>query len=89
MDDNRTSEFVDTRLFDMRGFCPQYPLRRHRYESLANAGCYEVRQDWIKHIGPAEEFGNCNPVNGNFVALVYPLTEPDRLRLIAYAVECK
>ncbi|KAK3399185.1 isoprenoid synthase domain-containing protein [Sordaria brevicollis] len=64
-----------------------YTLRRHKAETLANAGCYEARQDWIQYIGPIKEFGNCNPVNGNFTALVLPLTKPERLRLVAYILE--
>ncbi|GAB1315557.1 geranylgeranyl pyrophosphate synthetase [Madurella fahalii] len=85
--DNRTSDVLDIGEFNTHGFCPQYPLRRHRYESLANAGCHEARQDWTRYIRPAEAFGNCNPVNGNFAALVLPLTLPERLSLVAYILE--
>src|SRR5689334_4491283 len=38
--------------------------------SLANAGCLEARRDWARYIGPAREFGGCNPIDGNFTALV-------------------
>ncbi|KAJ4398409.1 geranylgeranyl pyrophosphate synthetase [Neurospora sp. IMI 360204] len=85
--DNDTSELLDISRYDTQGFGHGYTLRRHKAERLANAGCYEARQDWIQYIGPAEEFGNCNPINGNFVAVALPLTKPERLRLVAYIFE--
>lgn len=45
--------------------------------------------DWIRYIGPAPEFGGCNPVNGNFTALVLPLCKPERLQLVAYVLGCR
>jgi hypothetical protein len=87
--DDHTSDPLDLSQFDTQGFCPGYPLRRHRYENLANSGSYEARQDWIHYVGPAEEFGSCNPTNGNFTALVLPLTKPERLHLVAYLIECE
>jgi hypothetical protein len=87
--DDHTSERLDMGQFDTRGFCPGYPLRRHRYESLANAGCHEARQDWTQYIGPTDQFGGCNPINGNFTALVLPLVKPERLHLVGYVLECE
>lgn len=75
--------------YDTHGFCQDYPHRRHHYESLANAGCYEARRDWIQYIGPVSAFGNCNPINGNFTSVVLPLCKPERLKLVAYVLECK
>jgi len=89
MMEDDTSVLVDLTQYDTHGFCPGYRFRRHLYESLANAGCYEARQDWIQYIGPVTEFGNCNPRNGNFTANVLPLCRPDRLKLVAYILECK
>ncbi|KAI9155010.1 Terpene cyclase ATR13 [Paramyrothecium foliicola] len=80
---------LDIGQFDTHGFCPNYPLRRHKFESLANDGCIEARHDWAQHIGPAVEFGGCNPLNGNFTAVVLPLCRPERLRLVAYVLECE
>ncbi|KAK4185022.1 isoprenoid synthase domain-containing protein [Podospora australis] len=82
-----SSDIDAAETLDLHGFCPKYPLARHKHEVLANAGCADARQDWIKHIGPASEFGGCNPVNGNFTALVLPLCKPERLRLVAYMLE--
>ncbi|KAK3331321.1 isoprenoid synthase domain-containing protein, partial [Apodospora peruviana] len=88
MDDHITSEPIDLGRFDTQGFCRTgYPLRRHRFEALADAGCHEARQDWIRYIGPVDEFGGCNPVNGNFTALALPLVKPERLRSVAYVLE--
>jgi hypothetical protein len=86
--DEPTAETLDLRGYATHGFCPGYPLRRHRHETLANAGCFEARRDWERYIGPAREFGSCNPLNGNFNALVFPLCRPDRLRLVSYIIEC-
>lgn len=43
----------------------------------------------MQYIGPATEFGGCNPLNGNFTALVLPLCKPERLQLVAYVLECR
>ncbi|RYN20222.1 Fusicoccadiene synthase [Alternaria tenuissima] len=85
---DETSYLVSLSHYDTHSLCSDYTLRRHKYESEANAGCYEARQDWIKYVGPIEEFGGCNPINGNSSAVVLPLTKPERLRMIAYVLEC-
>lgn len=87
--DNATSVDVNLANYNTHGLCSKYTLRRHKYESEANVGCYEARSDWIKYVGPANRFGGCNPVNGNFLSLVLPLCKPERLRLVSYVIECK
>lgn len=82
------AETLDLSEYDTQGFCPGYTLLRHRFESLANDGCHEARTDWIQYIGTVAEFGGCNPLNGNFTALVLPLCKPERLQLVAYVLEC-
>ncbi|KAI5376644.1 hypothetical protein J4E82_004590 [Alternaria postmessia] len=84
---DETSYLVSLSHYDTSSLCSDYTLRRHKYEPEANAGCYEARQDWIIYVGPIEEFGGCNPINGNFSAVVLPLTKPERLRMIAYVLE--
>jgi hypothetical protein len=88
MDHERTAETLEIAQYATHGFCPAYPLKRHRHEKLANAGCHEAREDWAKYIGPAREFGGCNPLDGNFTALALPLCKPERLKLVAYLLEC-
>jgi hypothetical protein len=87
--DDLTSYVVKFSPNDTHGLASNYTLRRHKFEAEANAGCHEARSDWIKYIGPIEEFGGCNPINGNFTAVVLPLSKPERLRLIAYVLECE
>ncbi|KAJ4018779.1 hypothetical protein NW752_005907 [Fusarium irregulare] len=84
---SRTSELVDISRFDTQGLCAEYQLRRHKFEDLADAGCHQARSDWIKYVGPVNEFGGCNHINGNFSAVVLPLCKPDRLELVAYVLE--
>ncbi|EMC96021.1 hypothetical protein BAUCODRAFT_513498 [Baudoinia panamericana UAMH 10762] len=84
---NETSYVVDSSQFDSQGFCDGYELRRHRCESEANLGAYEARRDWLRSIGPIDEFGNANPYHGDFTSVVLPFTIPDRVRLCAYAME--
>jgi ophiobolin F synthase len=84
-----TSYIVPLSNYDTHGLCADYTLRRHKWEAEANAGCHEARLDWIRYIGPIEQFGGCNPINGNFSAVALPLVKPERLRLIAYFFECK
>ena len=85
---DQTSYFVNITQYDTHGLATSYPLRRHRFEAEANIGCHEARLDWAKYVRPVEEFGNCNPVNGNFTAVVLPFCRPDRIRLVAYVLEC-
>jgi len=87
--DDASSYLLDLANYDTQGLCYKYTLRKHKYESEANAGCYEARSDWIRYIRPVEQFGSCNPVNGNFSSLVLPLCKPERLRLVACVLECK
>ncbi|OBS27869.1 hypothetical protein FPOA_01811 [Fusarium poae] len=84
---SETSDLVEISRFDTRGLGAGYKLRRHKFEHLADAGCHKARSDWIKHVGPLNEFGGCNHVNGNFSAVVLPLCRPDRLELVAYVLE--
>ncbi|KAK3953401.1 hypothetical protein QBC32DRAFT_313040 [Pseudoneurospora amorphoporcata] len=52
--DKHTLELIDLSRYDTHGFlqCSGYTLRRHKAETLlANAGCYEARQDWIQYLG--------------------------------------
>ena len=89
LSDDITSYSVDLSQYDTHGLCENYSLRRHKFESEANAGCQEARRDWIDYIGPVEQFGNCNPTNGNFTAVVLPLCLPERLRMVSYILECE
>jgi ophiobolin F synthase len=84
-----TSYEVDISSYNVNGFCEDYTLRRHKFEAQANAGCQEARADWLRYVGPVEEFGGFNAIDGNFTALVLPLCRPGRLRLVAYILECK
>jgi ophiobolin F synthase len=84
-----TSYKVNIKNYDTNGLCSNFTLRRHKFEAEANAGCHEARSDWARFVGPIEQFGGYNPLNGNFSAVVLPLSKPERLRLIAYVLECK
>lgn len=53
----------------------------------ANTSCSLII--WIQNIGPIEPFDGCNPINGNFSAVVLPLCKPDRLKTIGYILECE
>lgn len=86
--DDEVSYVVPLSNYGTDGLCRDYTLRRSKWEAEANAGSHEARMDWMKYIGPIEEFGGCNPINGNFSAVALPLTRPDRLRLVAYLLEC-
>jgi hypothetical protein len=88
LEDER-SYSIDISSYDTKGFCTNYPLRRHKFEAEANAGSQDARKDWAKYIAPTNKFGGCNPINGNFTAVVLPFCRPERLRLVAYILECK
>lgn len=88
-DGEATSFKVPRDTISIGGFCDQYSLRRHNYEEKANQGCFRLRKDWQKYIGPIERWGSCNPFEGNFGSVVLPLCKPDRLELACYIFECK
>lgn len=87
---DRTSVVVNGPSYDERhGFGRGLVLRRHKWESLTNAAMHQARKDWQDLIGPIETFGNSNPYDGNFAALVLPFTRPERLAVSTYFLECK
>lgn len=87
--DDTTSTPVDPSTYDPLGFAAptSFPLRRHRHEPEAIEGSRLARADWLRHIGPIDTFGNCNPYSGHFAALTLPLCAKERLRVIAYVFE--
>lgn len=87
---DRTSYIAEgTSDTDRHGLGGSLTPRRHRWESLINSAMLEARNDWQRLIGPIETFADANPYHGNFVALVLPYTQPDRLKVSAYFMECK
>jgi hypothetical protein len=85
--DEPTAFALDFASYDTQKFHTNLPVRIHKLDAEANDGCREARLDWIKYCGPAIQFGNCNPVNGNFTSLTMPLVIPERLRWIGYIYE--
>ncbi|KAI1818647.1 isoprenoid synthase domain-containing protein [Poronia punctata] len=85
--DDLTSYPLELSNYNTHGLCQNYRLRRHKFESESNAGTQEARQDWIEYIGPVDKFGNSNPIDGNFTAVVLPLLLPERIRTVAYILE--
>lgn len=81
--------FVDSTWLDTDGLAANYPFSRHKLEHKSNAGCLQARLDWIKHVGPVSEFGACNPINGNLIAVILPYCVPERLYAAAYVTECE
>lgn len=86
--EDKTSYLVERSAPDIQGFCHNYPLRRHKFEDKANEGSYQCRADWAEYIGPIGRWGNCNPWEGHFGAVVLPLCRPERLPVISYILEC-
>lgn len=74
---------------DIDGLCHGYELRRHKHQQNANEGSLHCREDWTRYIGPIERWGNCNPYEGHFAAVVLPMCKPERLPLVSYIFECK
>jgi hypothetical protein len=87
--DDETSFLLESSTFDTHGLCSDYPLRRHKSASEADAGCEALRKDWKEYVGPLKTEGSCNSIDGNVFALVLPLCKEERLRLIAYVGECE
>lgn len=86
--EDATSMLIDLSQYELNGLCDGYELRRHKHEDRANAGAHEARKDWIQNIGPLSQFGVCNPINGNLIAILFPLSIPERVHALAYIVEC-
>ncbi|PQE07883.1 geranylgeranyl pyrophosphate synthase protein [Rutstroemia sp. NJR-2017a WRK4] len=86
-DADETSVVIPTSSYDTLGFCKDYVLRRHLHENEANIGSHEARVDWMRYIGPIDQFGGCNPFSGHFSSLVLPMCKPERLRIVSYILE--
>lgn len=72
----------------LQGFSQPFTLRKSKDEAAANDGAHLARKDWRRFIGPIDTFGGCNPYQGNFTSLALPYTQPDRIGICAYFVEC-
>jgi ophiobolin F synthase len=66
----------------LQGFSRDFTLRK------ANDGSHLLRKDWQRFIGPIDAFGGCNPYQGNFTSLALPYTQPERIGICAYFIEC-
>lgn len=71
-----------------QGFSKSFTLRKSRDEAAANDGSHLARKDWQRFIGPIDAFGACNPYQGNFTSLALPYTQPERIGICAYFIEC-
>jgi hypothetical protein len=84
-----TSYPVHIPMQERLGHGARIQLRRHKNEAEINRATHSARQDWQRYIGPIDTFGNANPYHGNFVSLVLPFTQPDRVAVLAYLIECQ
>lgn len=72
----------------LEGFSRDLTLRKAKSEAAANDGSHLLRKDWQRFIGPIDAFGGCNPYDGNFTSLALPYTQPERIGICAYFIEC-
>jgi hypothetical protein len=86
---DKTSHIVPISNKELQGFGKGYTLRNHKDEDVVNNASHTARQDWVRYVGPIETFGGCNPYHGNFTSLTLPFTQPERLAICAYFIECK
>lgn len=91
---NAYSHIVDLTQYDCEGFLASYEdqhyeLRRTNadVEAYCNAGTEDLRLDWEKYIGPVQEFGSRNDLDGHWCGLCLPLILPERHYLVAYIFE--
>ncbi|KAK3304736.1 isoprenoid synthase domain-containing protein [Chaetomium strumarium] len=64
------------------------PLRVHRNASLADRGALRAQRDWQRSIGPLPPgYSGAMGPEHNFVSTCMPDLLPERLELVAYAVE--
>lgn len=55
--DDAISFTVPLSNYNTDSLCRNYTLRRHSWDAEASAGSHEARLDWIKYVGPTEQFG--------------------------------
>lgn len=85
----RRSTILDTSELNKHGLGGNTELRKHNDQRVDIEACQEARQDWLRYIGPTETFASANPYHGNFFSLVLPYTQPERVAISAYFMECK
>lgn len=72
----------------IQDFSRDFTLRKAKDEAAANDGTHLLRKDWQRFIGPIDAFGGSNPYQGNFTSLALPYTQPERIGICAYFIEC-
>ncbi|KAM3483505.1 hypothetical protein MY8738_003048 [Beauveria namnaoensis] len=86
--DYKFSTLIDASVHDKEGLCPGIDLRIHEAADLEEVGAFRAQEDWRRLVGPLE-----NPYRGllgptfSFITVAVPGCLPDRLEIIAYALE--
>ncbi|KAF2451313.1 terpenoid synthase [Karstenula rhodostoma CBS 690.94] len=84
----RHSHLIDPSSYPTQGLCTGIPLRCHRNSDIDEHGTIRLRSDWQTHVGPLPQttHGGLGP-HYNFTAVTIPECRPDRLEIVAYAME--
>jgi hypothetical protein len=82
------SHIVPPTTYTTHGLCSSIPLRRHCNAATDEQGALRLRKDWHTHVGPLlpSAHGGLGP-NYSFTAVTIPECLPDRLEIVAYAME--
>ncbi|KAM3432410.1 hypothetical protein NHJ13734_006875 [Beauveria thailandica] len=86
--DYKFSTLIDASVHDKEGLCPGIDLRIHEAADLEEVGAFRAQEDWRRLVGPLENpYGGLLGPKFNFIAVAVPECLPDRLEIIAYALE--
>ncbi|OAA35624.1 geranylgeranyl pyrophosphate synthase [Beauveria brongniartii RCEF 3172] len=86
--DYKFSTLIDASVHDKEGLCPGIDLRIHEAADLEEVGAFRAQEDWRRLVGPLENpYGGLLGPTFNFITVAVPECLPDRLEIIAYALE--
>jgi ophiobolin F synthase len=82
------STLIDSSLYDREDLCPGIDLRRHVAGELEEVGAFRAQEDWRRLVGPLPKpYAGLLGPDFSFITGAVPECHPDRMEIIAYALE--
>lgn len=75
-------------MYDKEGLCPGIELRKHIAGELEEVGAFRAQEDWRRLVGPLPKpYAGLLGPDFSFVTISVPECLPERMEIVAYALE--
>ncbi len=81
------SDLIDPSTYETESICNNIPLRKHKESFKEHSGALRAQKDWIKLVGPLNDYKGGLGSEYSFIQVTVPECLPDRLEILAYANE--